>query len=230
MNIPGFTAEGTLYQTKGHYQTLGCSAQFDNRRTTSSATEVSPSFITFLDPRTRCIFKCDLIFAICTAGCDAGPFFGMRLCYRQCSKGYDACVAKCPPANLPPLISPPPPPLRPRGKPCGFRYCSPDEKCCSLEGNPLIENSASQFCAPKESPCDRCALPERYRGTICPGSCPCVHLQEKCCYVSGDKPPHCIPSNTHCCATGMLGCGDVKIRNWCCPPGWCDNGNCIPPS
>ena len=60
MNIPGFTAESTLYRTKGRYQTLGRFGQLEHLWAAACKNDISPStqpIVPASFPRDPCNFS-----------------------------------------------------------------------------------------------------------------------------------------------------------------------------
>jgi hypothetical protein len=132
MNMPGFTAEFSVYRTSGHFQMVETINRTDGL--------IHPALC--VDP--SCFEDC---YADCNQECFglAGP--AKSWCLKECQGVYKTCYAEC---TGP--CPPPPPPID-----CGTHLCPAGHPCCGPgccpEGEHCCDNIDVVGCCPDGTTC-----------------------------------------------------------------------------
>jgi len=102
MNMPGFTAEASLYKTSGRYQPVGAQGYSNGEPGVISQLgggrfPGSHGLGTFGDfGRWLCRFWCEITYSSCLDGCEGGPGGPMGSMHCTiCDQTYRACVQGC---------------------------------------------------------------------------------------------------------------------------------------
>jgi hypothetical protein len=223
MNMPGFTAQSALYQTKGHYQTVGRFGHFETCHSTPGTEEVSASrqsIVPAAFQRNTCshagVNQCNLNF-----------FYDFRTCLAEAASicavvgtlsrspvvlfycilgGAGACFG----GNLAYYTR-----CIERHGCSGFTFCKTDNHCsCGFGG----QECGDQCCEGREQCCSgTCCAPG---AECCAGKC--CSPGDQCCFG------RCYPPGFPCddpCALGGSVCG----TSCCWPFEQCCSGTCCGP-
>jgi hypothetical protein len=214
MNLPGLTADSSLYTSEGRYY-----AALNLMRSSESPLIVT-AFMPTDCPQPR---QCGQLLGFGQEFCCPD---GLVCCNANCPPGALSCDACCPPGggsepgHLPPTL----PPCPSGSEQCGFsgygsarkRNCCPlDEKCCSVSPN---------VCCPREWTCcgTECCPPDAPNCTD-DGCCPSSPCREagvlKCCAPDETCTLAGCCRQEYVCGTGCCGGPGSK----CCDP---DRGPC----
>jgi len=215
MNMPGFTAEASLYKTRAHYHMVG---------TLDVPSETGRVALTSVpncaSPRQACGFLLDPGLEFC---CNPG----FVCCDPSRPKDSPFPPPACCPISNPNCCHEQPPPPGPEPCPSGQAQCgvivtgqTPRFACCP-SGQKCCDTRAHLCCLQASTCCgDVCCNP----GQLCitPGAC-CA-FNKACginCCGEGEE---CVNQNLGlCCPDGQIDCGAQ-----CCPRDRCINGVCCP--
>jgi len=206
MNIPGFTAQASLYQTSRHY-----------RASASSVVDLHHSHFVTLAYHPTSHKRCDDCLTDCLtsmAWLSIGSVVGSWVCAGRCALGPQCCPKRC--GEIDP------------GDLTGGGCCDADEQCVD-ESDP---NSRSGCCPSGQSVCGgRCCG----KGATCCGDECCPEswfCDNGFCTQSApfpSTPPPPPPPFPIVCAPDSDPCQRLATGGWfCCPPGLecCDPGIC----
>jgi hypothetical protein len=102
MKIPGFTAEASLYNARGHYQSVSVRSCVNGGQRVISQLSIDPfpvsQVLELLDDLGSAICRglCYLAWANCLEGCEGTPENpkGSTNCI-ICDQNYNACLQRC---------------------------------------------------------------------------------------------------------------------------------------
>jgi hypothetical protein len=194
MNMPGFSADASLYRTHYSYRAtvLYSKSKTGFVQLQQGWLQYSGLWQPLLDALCRAV--CNDERAECYLGCAISS--DREYCQCTCDNLYDICFAGC--SGRPRALLEECRRHRcPIGQaPCGERCCAPGEICVN---GACVANP----CVPPAVPCIngplvRCCGPGAY---CCGGAC-CANTGNSYCCIDSSGRPFCCPNNMYCCPTG----------------------------
>jgi hypothetical protein len=216
MNLPGFSAEASLYKTRHSYRGIGAYSRSESRYEPARRVDVRTplsairDFILMMSQRWLCENDCWIKYRE-QIQCDTRCAFHEDPPYCQClcHKLYAECIAGCyglPPPSLPQCC--------PTGRtPCGEECCARTEICRDGRCVPVCDPGDIPCPVPGSDPPTIACCSEGYK--CCEEQGCCCPTERTCCgqYFADEWVRVCCPNNYHCCKDSQA----LRRPAVCCP-------------